>query len=105
MFAPNRLSRVRLFSVQRNNNNYRCDSYYCKRAGNAPPDRGRRAAAVAAHVLAAAVRILVEFLLDELPRAQTDVAARIVVHALVQIEHDFVLLVALVAPVNVHFFF
>lgn len=41
-----------------------------------------------------------EFVLDKLPRAQTHVAARIIVHALVQVEHDFVLFVALITPAN-----
>lgn len=42
-----------------------------------------------------------EFVLDELPRAQTHVAARIIVHGLVQVEHHFVLFVALITPANV----
>lgn len=61
----------------------------------------RRSALVVAH-LVAAVRPQVPFepVLDQLPGAQANVAARVIVHVFVQVEHHFVLLVALVTPVH-----
>lgn len=73
-----------------------------RRDGRNGAPAGRRSALVAAHFAAAAgpVQVVFEFFLDKFPRAQTDVTARVVVHAFVQIEHDFVLFVALIAPVQ-----
>lgn len=59
---------------------------------------------VVTHLFVATIwsQIVFEFVLEEFPRAQTDVATRVIVHALVQVEHDFVLFVSLVAPATIH---
>lgn len=64
------------------------------------PHAGRSTLIVTHFVAVVRPEVLFEFVLDELPRAQADVTTRVIVHAFVQVEHHFVLFVALITPVN-----
>lgn len=58
---------------------------------------------VVTHVVASVwFKILFEFFLYEFPRTQTDVTTGVIVNALVQIKHYFVLFVSLVTPKRVY---
>lgn len=69
---------------------------------NGGPPVGGRSTVVATHFVAAIrSEILFEIVLDKFPRAQAHVASRIIVHAFVQVEHNFILFAALVTPVTI----